>query len=236
MSYNNRNLLVSCFSIITLSSCTFSPVAREIAEYDQHLYPDVLEVSKMHNSTAIELMGCSPGQITSSAELMRCHIHDMARQLIKFYNPDKSKEKNIYVNLFTNLAMPHHTSAFGLYVSEQLNGEMQRLGFNVLSDKRPAYPKEVKENAYHMIMPDEVWHVSRLSQLNYAIEGTYIVRDGQILINARLLDAENGYIISSSTTTFASDNFFNQMLKPHIPLVEPPSVKLAITGEKGGKK
>ncbi len=227
-------LLALC--ILPLASCTFGPVSRELAEYDQRLYPEVLEVSKMHNSTATELMGCGQGQITNSGDAMRCQIHDMARQLIKFYNQDKSREKNLFVNVFTNLTMPRHTSPFGLYISEQLNGDMQRLGFNVLSSERPKIPKQIKENAGHVITADEVWHVSRLSQLNYAVEGTYIVREGQILVNARLLDAENGYIISSATITFASDDFFNQMLKPNIPLAEPQVINLAVKGERGGSK
>lgn len=145
--------------------------------------------------------GESPAADSSGASggsLLRERVADLARQIVNNAREEIADEYNIAVTSFVNLNRLYATSSFGRYLAEQLLTEMQLYGVDVVEvRKTPALM--ISEGYGEYNLSRDMNELSFVQPVQAVLVGTYTVTDGEVLINARLLDNGNGLLMSSAS-------------------------------------
>ncbi len=142
---------------------------------------------------------------------IRARVRELTIQLISNSKETFVDEYALTVNTFVNLSNLYKTSTLGRYISEQMIGELQMAGAEVI---------DVRKSAGLMIHErlGEFGLSRRMNELSYVhasqamVVGTYTYAQGQIIINARLLRNSDGLVISNSSIAFELDPVTLQML------------------------
>ena len=161
------------------------------------------------------------------ASFFNTQIHEMAMQLLKNFRGEAGPEGPVVVTTFVDLNNLYRTSPFGRYIAEQLMGELQRAGFNVV---------EIRKTDSLMIKPKfgeyglsrDIQEIARQSSARYVLAGTYITRGRFILVNARLISNENNLVASSGLKILRRDPFLEKMLWPTATPESIPAVKVPV--------
>lgn len=165
------------------------------------------------------------------ATAMRGRVRELARQLLLNSQESVAEEYVLTVNTFVNLNNLYKTSSLGRYISEQLIGELQLAGVEVI---------EVRKSAGLMIHEGHgEYGLSRvMEELSYVhasqamVVGTYTYAGDQIFLNARLLRNSDGMVLSNGSLVFELDPVTGQMLADEaMPVRRPGIVRLEGVGE-----
>ncbi len=147
------------------------------------------------------------------ASFFNLQIHEMALQLMKNFRAEPGPEGPIAVATFVDLNNLYRTSPFGRYLAEQLMGELQRAGFNVV-EIRKTESIMIKKKFGEYGLSREVQEIAQESSASYILAGTYVTRGRFILVNARLISNGNNLVASSGLKILRRDPFLDKMLWP----------------------
>ncbi len=156
---------------------------------------------------------CLDMESMDEASFFNMQIHEMALQLMRNFRTEPGPDGPIAVATFVDLNNLYRTSPFGRYLAEQLMGELQRAGFNVV---------EIRKTESIMIKPKfgeyglsrDVQEIAQESSASYILAGTYVTRGRYIMVNARLISNQNNIVASSGLKILRRDPFLDKMLWP----------------------
>ena len=142
---------------------------------------------------------------------LRAKVREIARQLMTNAQESIADEYVITINSFVNLGDLYKTSSFGRYIAEQLIGELQMAGVEVI-DVRKASGLMVHEKHGEYGLSREMGELSYVHASQAMVVGTYTYAQGQIFLNARLLQNNDGMVLSNASLVFDLDPVTRQML------------------------
>ncbi len=135
-----------------------------------------------------------PEQAGTELKLM---IRELANQLFANSPGLLSEGYTLTVSTFVNLDNLYKTSSLGRYIGEQLIGELQRAGLDVLDiRKSPSIMIEEDFGEYGLSRDMKELKLAHPSQA--MVVGTYSVTVDQLLINARILRNADALVLSSA--------------------------------------
>lgn len=128
-------------------------------------------------------------------------IVSIADQLFKT-NTDKSKITSIILTSFADLNKLNKTTTFGRLLSESMFNELHVRKFHV-TDFRGQDAVSVNEQGEFHITRDVEKLKDHITATEYILVGTYVkFENDSVLINARIIDSENGSIISTARVIY----------------------------------
>ncbi len=138
------------------------------------------------------------------ANELKMRVRELCLQLIK--NPVESiaEEYVVTVSSFVNLNNLYQISSLGRYIGEQLIGELQMAGVEVI-DVRKTPGLMIHENQGEYALSRNMAELSYIHSAHATVVGTYTYSDGQILLNARLLRNTDGMVLSQANLVFELD-------------------------------
>jgi TolB-like protein len=142
---------------------------------------------------------------------LKARIADLAKQLVTNSTESIAEEYVVTVNSFVNLNNLYKTSALGRYISEELMGNLQLAGIEVLDVRKSAgIMIHAKSGEYGLSR--EMKELSYIHSAQAMVVGTYTYADGQIFLNARILRNGDGMVMSNASLAFDLDSVTRQML------------------------
>ncbi len=147
------------------------------------------------------------------ASLFNAEVHDIAIQLIENMNADAGIQGVIGVSTFVDLNYLYRTSPLGRYLAEQLMGELQRAGYQVV-EIRKTEAILIKKKFGEYSLSRELDEIANHTSANIILVGTYIVKGNYVFINARLVSTGNGMVASSAMKIIPNNKFMRSMLWP----------------------
>ena len=148
-----------------------------------------------------------------AASHLNFQIHDLAVQLLENFSGELLPEYPIAVATFVDLNDLYRTSPYGRYIAEQLMGELQRAGFQVVELRRTDSIL-IKERYGEYGLSRQVREIARDSKAHYVLVGTYVTRGGYVFTNARLISATSNMVASSALKIMKRDHLLDRMLWP----------------------
>lgn len=143
---------------------------------------------------------------------LKLRVRELTAQLLAGSKEAIPGELRLTVASFVNLDQVYETSALGRYLGEQMLHELQRVGVDVVDVRMMPAMQVSKGHGEYALSRD-------MAELNYAhhadavVAGTYSVADGQIFVNARLLENGSGLLLASASIVFEVDGVSAAMLK-----------------------
>lgn len=148
----------------------------------------------------------------AEAEELRARTRELVRQLLQNASDGVADEFVLTVNSFVNLNSLYQTSSLGRYLGEQMIGELQAAGVEVI-DVRKANSLMIRESSGEFGLSRDMDELSRTHGSQAMVVGTYTYAHGQILLNARVLRNTDGMVISHANLAFALDALTGQLLQ-----------------------
>ena len=161
------------------------------------------------------------------ASFLNMQIHEIALQLLRNFRDEAGPGGPVAVATFVDLNNLYRTSPFGRYIAEQLMGELQRAGFNVV-EIRKADSIMVKPRYGEYGLSREIQELAKQSSARYVLTGTYVNKGRYVLINARLISNENNLVASSGLKILRKDPFLERMLWPSSSPETVPTVRVPV--------
>ena len=161
------------------------------------------------------------------ASFLNTQIHEIALQLLRNFRDEAGPNGPVAVATFVDLNNLYRTSPFGRYIAEQLMGELQRAGFNVV-EIRKADSIMVKQRYGEYGLSRDIQELARQSSASYILAGTYVTRGRYIMINARLISNENNLVASSGLKILRKDPFLERLLWPSATPETAPAVRVPV--------
>lgn len=172
----------------------------------------------------------SPTNLTHSASLWRRALHGgdgdanpgmpgevaavvqrLGADLVAGAGQEGMGEYSVAVSTFVNLDNLYATSALGRYVGEQLIGELQRAGAEVVDvRKTPGLMVSERHGEYGMSRNMDELGMAQAAQAT--VVGTYSVNGQEVLLNARLLRNQDNVVLSSARASLPMDSLVAGML------------------------
>ena len=143
---------------------------------------------------------------------MRARTRELVRQLLQNSADGIAEEYVLTVNSFVNLNSLYKTSSLGRYLSEQMIGELQAAGVEVI-DVRKTNSLMIRESFGEYGLSRDMHELRNNHDSQAMVVGTYTYANGQILLNARVLRNADGKVISHANSAFALDSLTGQLLK-----------------------
>lgn len=126
-------------------------------------------------------------------------ITSLATQMMQ--NKKFLTTKAVLITSFVRLDNLKKTTEFGRIISESMINELSNRGFNVM-EFRGQMAVSVNEKGEYYITRNVNKMRSQISN-TYVVVGTYSRQFGKVMLNARVLDNNNGQIISSARSTYS---------------------------------
>ena len=187
---------------------TPSPTKRADAAANSGAMPAVYETG---SPTGPEGSGNRFGMDYASD--LNAEIHDIAVQIIDNLGQDPGTEGVVGVATFVDLNYLYRTSPFGRYISEQLMGELQRAGFQIV-EIRKTDSLLIKEHYGEYSLSREIEEIARQTSARMILLGTYLAKGDYVFVNARLVSSANSMVESSALKILRRDSFMKKMLWP----------------------
>jgi len=170
------------------------------------------------------------------ASFLNTQVHEMALQLLKNFSGEPGPEGPVAVATFVDLNSLYRTSPFGRYIAEQLIGELQRAGFQVV-EIRKTNSIMIKQKFGEYGLSRDIQEIARDSSARYVLTGTYIARGNYIMVNARLISNDNNMVASSCMKILRRDPLLDRMLWPSASPRVNPAIRVPIKelGSLGGE-
>ena len=141
----------------------------------------------------------------------KARVRELGRQLLTNAKESIAEEYVVTINSFVNLNNLYKTSSFGRYIAEELIGELQVAGVEVIDVRKAAGLMIDEKHGEYGLSRD-------MNELSYAhasqsmVVGTYTYAQGQVFLNARLLQNSDGMVLSNASLVFDLDPVTRQML------------------------
>lgn len=147
-----------------------------------------------------------PEHATPAAEAneLKMRVRELCLQLIQNSAESIAEEYVLTVSSFVNLNNLYQVSSLGRYVGEQLIGELQLAGVEVI-DVRKTPGLMIREGQGEYGLSRNMVELSYIHAAHATVVGTYTYSSGQILMNARLLRNPDGMVLSQANLVFALD-------------------------------
>jgi TolB-like protein len=143
---------------------------------------------------------------------LKLRIRQLSHQLIDNVSENWLDESVLIVTTFVNLNDLYETSALGRLMSEQLIGELQRAGAEII-DARIATSLQISKGFGEYALSRDMSQLSYIHGAQTVVVGTYSVAAEEIVVNARLLQQEDGSVLSSASIVFPTDNLTSALLR-----------------------
>ncbi len=224
IAQQKQNAAPTLQTSVTPSVSTVVPTYQQQSQFVQEPSPSA--VFQTSNLQPVKL---------DEASFLNMQIHEIALQLLKNFRDGAGPNGPVAVATFVDLNNLYRTSPFGRYIAEQLMGELQRAGFNVV-EIRKTDSIMVKPRYGEYALSRDIQELARQSSARYILAGTYVTKGRYILINARLVSNENNLVASSGLKILRKDPFLERMLWPSaspetVPVVRVPVKELGSLSE-----
>ncbi len=143
---------------------------------------------------------------------LKLRVRELAAQLVAGSNEPLAGEMRVTVASFVNLDKMYETSGLGRFLGEQMLHELQRAQVDAV-DVRMMPAMQISNGHGEYALSRDMSELNYAHQANAVVAGTYSVADGQIFVNARLLENGTGLLLSSSSIVFEVDGVSAAMLK-----------------------
>lgn len=127
---------------------------------------------------------------------LRLKVRELGQQLLTNLK-EPLEEETLTLATFVNLNQLYKTSSLGRYLSEQMIGEFQAAGLNVLEVRKSA-GLMIREGYGEYSLSRDMGELSYVHAAQVMFVGTYTVSDGQLFLAARLLRNSDGLVLSSA--------------------------------------
>jgi TolB-like protein len=131
-------------------------------------------------------------------------IQDLANRLFSSSRISKEAINDIAITSFVDLHQFDKTTHFGRTLSEGFFDELFIRGFNV-SDFRGQGTLSINKEGEYFLTRD-VKLLNKDVQSDYILVGTYTIFENKILINARIMDNQNGRILASARANYITND------------------------------
>ncbi len=138
------------------------------------------------------------------ANELKMRVRELGQQLLLNSKESIAEEYVVTVSSFVNLNNLYQVSAFGRYFGEQLIGEMQLAGVEVI-DVRKTNGIMIHEGKGEYGLSRNMGELSYIHSAHATVVGTYTYSNGQVLVNARLLNNSDGMVLSQANVVFELD-------------------------------
>ncbi len=142
---------------------------------------------------------------------LKGRVKELGRQLLANSREGIVEEYVVTVNSFVNLNNLYKTSSLGRYIGEELIGDLQMAGVEVI-DVRKGAGIMIHEKAGEYGLSRDMKELSYIHNAQAMIVGTYTYADGQIFVNARVLRNIDGMVLSNASLAFDLDSMTSHML------------------------
>jgi len=139
-------------------------------------------------------------------------IEKLAKMLYKQLPKDSAKGP-IIVTTFVDLNNFYRTCPLGRLLTEELIGDLQRLGLNIIEMRR-SNAIFVKQRFGEFALSRDVNQLAKKWQVRYILVGTYFEKGGFLIINARLVSKKGDEIVSSASTIINVNQYIASLLTP----------------------
>lgn len=154
--------------------------------------------------------GPAPDNPAEDGLQLRLKVRELGRQLLLTAR-QPLEEETITIASFVNLNHFYKTSSLGRYISEQLIGEFQAAGLNVL-EFRKSVGLMIREGAGEYSLSRDMGELSYVHAAQVMLVGTYTVSEGQLFLAARLLRNRDGMVLASGGMVFPLDAVTTSLL------------------------
>ncbi|MEW6220465.1 MAG: FlgO family outer membrane protein [Thermodesulfobacteriota bacterium] len=153
----------------------------------------------------------APEPIRSPGVALDSHVRLMAGELVRQLRQGQADSSTLSVVTFVNLNHLYRTSAFGRYLGEQLAGELQRAGLNVL-DVRKTPGLMVQEGFGEYGLSRDMDELSFVHPAQGTVVGTYTCAGDEVFLNARMLRNTDAMLLASVTMVFRQNEVVRALL------------------------
>ena len=145
--------------------------------------------------------GPPPAVPAEQAGELKLQVRELTRQLLAHSDEPIGDAYRVVVTTFVNLNRLYKTSGLGRVMTEQMISELQRAGVEVV-DMRMTPSVQISEGFGEYGLSRDMSQLSYVQDAQAVVVGTYTVSDGQVMVNARLLQQGDGLVLSSATIVF----------------------------------
>ena len=142
---------------------------------------------------------------------LKLRIRQLSHQLLENVRENRFNESVLIVTTFVNLNDLYETSALGRLMSEQLIGELQKSGVEII-DARMSVSLQISQGFGEYALSRDMSQLGYVHEAQAVVVGTYSVAADEIVVNARLLQQDNGAVLSSASIVFPADKFISVLL------------------------
>jgi TolB-like protein len=143
---------------------------------------------------------------------LKLRIRQLSNQLLDNVTEDSFDDSAVIVSTFVNLNDLYETSGLGRLMSEQLMGELQKRGVEII-DARISTSLQVSEGFGEYALSRDMNQLGYVHAAQAVVVGTYSVAADEITVNARLLNQGNGAVLSSAGIVFPADKLVAALLR-----------------------
>lgn len=151
----------------------------------------------------------------ADATALEGNIADLTRQLLAHLGePDPhfgQLDEGIVVCSFVELKKLTRTSSLGRYLAEQLQTEFAQHGFSVI-EIRQTNDILIQEKRGEYALSRDPAAIKAKVEASATLTGTYTLADHYVFVNARILDARTGTLLTSASTRLARTDLLNTLL------------------------
>jgi hypothetical protein len=142
--------------------------------------------------------------IEMSPDNLNKKVDLIAKQLFDNLKGFSHETSPVVVTTFVELDSLGGTSQFGRYVSERLVYVLHNMGFQVFEIRQSQLVKVVKRKGeFHLTR--EARELLNRYRSDAVIVGTYLLVDGELSLQVRMLDRDSSRIVSVASTEFNLD-------------------------------
>ncbi|MEW6595602.1 MAG: FlgO family outer membrane protein [Thermodesulfobacteriota bacterium] len=191
----------------------------------------VFSPQNMGSGLLPSLAGGNGMPVASNAALATA-VHELAQKLLATSREEIADEYTVAVSTFVNLNNLYATSALGRYVGEQMIGELQNSGVEVV-DVRKTPGIMVSKHHGEYAMSRDMKELAYIQNAQAMLAGTYAVAEGRVYLNARLLRNEDNMVLAAATLELPLDAVVAGMLADEaMPVGRPAPVAVRAFGKK----
>lgn len=159
-------------------------------------------------------------------------VHDLTKKLLASSREEIADEYTVAVSTFVNLNNLYATSALGRYVGEQMIGELQNSGVEVV-DVRKTPGILMSKNHGEYSLSRDMKELGYMHNAQAMLVGTYAVAEGRVYLNARVLRNEDNLVLAAATLEIPMDAVVAGMLVDEgMPVGRPAPVAVRAFGRK----
>ncbi|MEN8257755.1 MAG: FlgO family outer membrane protein [Thermodesulfobacteriota bacterium] len=170
---------------------------------------------------------------------LKLRVRELVVQLLAGSTEPVPGELRVTVASFVNLDEVYETSALGRYLGEQMLHELQLARVDAV-DVRMMPAMQISKGHGEYVLSRDMNELNYAHQADAVVAGTYSVADGQIFVNARLLENGTGLLLSSSSIVFDVDGLSAAMLKNASKPLQAPTYEVGIekfpVSKEGGQR